>query len=140
MVVHWPLIGRREELSIIERTLGGDQYRGLLLAGAPGVGKTRLAREALGTAEAVGCETKWAVASPAVATIPFGAVAHLLPPAEEKSTHLHLLQQTGQWLAERARGRRVGRRAALCPPPEIARHCADATELLRLHDRPGSPP
>ena len=107
MVVHWPLIGRREELSIIERTLGEDQCRGLLLAGAPGVGKTRLAREALAAAEAAGCETKWAVASRAVAAIPFGAVAHLLPPAEEKSTHLQLLQQAGQWLAERAGGRRV---------------------------------
>ena len=107
MVAHWPLTGRREELSIIERTLGEDQYRGLLLAGAPGVGKTRLAREALAAADAAGCETKWAVASRAVAAIPFGAVAHLLPPAEEKSTHLQLLQQTGQWLAERAGGRRV---------------------------------
>jgi DNA-binding CsgD family transcriptional regulator len=107
MVVHWPLVGRREELSIIERTLGDEQYRGLLLAGAPGVGKTRLAREALGAADAAGCETKWAVASRAVAAIPFGAVAHLLPPAEEKSTHLQLLQQAGQWLAERAGGRRV---------------------------------
>ena len=107
MVAHWPLIGRREELSIIDRTLAEDQYRGLLLAGAPGVGKTRLAREALVAADAEGCETRWAVASRAVAAIPFGAVAHLLPPAEEKSTHLQLLQQTGQWLTERAGGRRV---------------------------------
>jgi DNA-binding CsgD family transcriptional regulator len=107
MVVHWPLIGRREELSIIERTLGEDQCRGLVLAGAPGVGKTRLAREALAAADAAGCETKWAVASRAVAAIPFGAMAHLLPPAEEKSTHLQLLQQAGQWLVERADGRRV---------------------------------
>jgi DNA-binding CsgD family transcriptional regulator len=107
MAAHWPLIGRREELSIIERTLGEDQYRGLLLAGAPGVGKTRLAREALAAADAAGCETKWAVASRAVAAIPFGAMAHLLPPAEEKSTHLQLLQQAGQWLVERAGGRRL---------------------------------
>ena len=107
MVAHWPLIGRREELSIIDRTLGEGQYRGLLLAGAPGVGKTRLAREALAAAEVAGCETKWAVASRAVAAIPFGALAHLLPPAEEKSTHLQLLQQAGQWMAERAGGRRV---------------------------------
>jgi AAA ATPase domain len=74
MVAHWPLIGRREELSIIHRTLGEGQYRGLLLAGAPGVGKTRLAREALAAAAASGCETNWAVASRAVAAIPFGAL------------------------------------------------------------------
>ena len=107
MVAHWPLIGRREELSIIERTLGEDQYRGLLLAGAPGVGKTRLAHEALAAAEAAGCETRWAAASRAVAAIPFGALAHLLPLAEDKSTHLQLLQQAGQWMAEQAGGRRV---------------------------------
>lgn len=28
MVVYWPLTGRREELSIIERTLGEDQQDG----------------------------------------------------------------------------------------------------------------
>jgi DNA-binding CsgD family transcriptional regulator len=42
-----------------------------------------------------------------VAAIPFGALAHLLPSAEEKSTHLQLLQQAGQWMAKRAEGRRV---------------------------------
>jgi DNA-binding CsgD family transcriptional regulator len=79
----------------------------LLLAGAPGVGKTRLAREALAAADAAGCDTRWAVASPAVAAIPFGALAHLLPPAGENSTHLQVLQQAGKWMAERAGGRRV---------------------------------
>ena len=44
MIANWPLIGRQEELSLIERTLSDDQFRGLLLAGAPRVGKTRLAR------------------------------------------------------------------------------------------------
>ena len=107
MIANWPLIGRREELSIIERTLSDGQFRGLLLAGAPGVGKTRLAREALAAAEAAGCDTKWAVASRAVAAIPFGALAHLLPLAEDKSTHLQLLQQAGKWMAAQAGGRRV---------------------------------
>ena len=106
MVVHWPLIGRREELSIIERTLGEEQCRGLVLAGAPGVGKTRLAREALAAADAAGCETKWAVASRAVAAIPFGAVAHLLPPAEEK------VNPPATAAAGRAVAGRAGRRPA----------------------------
>lgn len=107
IVTNWPLIGRREELSIIEHALDGGRSRGLLLAGAPGVGKTRLAREALAAAEAAGCDTNWAVASRAVAAIPFGALAHLLPPAEENPTHLQVLQQAGKWMAERAGGRRV---------------------------------
>jgi len=107
IVTNWPLIGRREELSLIEHSLSTGQYRGLLLAGAPGVGKTRLAREALAAAEAAGCHTEWVVASRAVAAIPFGALAHLLPPAEDNSAHLQVLQQAGKWMAERAGGRRV---------------------------------
>ena len=107
MVTSWPLIGRQEELSVIEHALEDGQYRGLLLAGASGVGKTRLAREALAAAEAAGCDTNWAVASPTVAGIPFGALAHLLPPAEPNSTHLQVLQQAGRWITERAAGRRV---------------------------------
>ncbi|MGH3784037.1 MAG: LuxR C-terminal-related transcriptional regulator [Pseudonocardiaceae bacterium] len=107
MVANWPLIGRREELSIIDRTLGDRQFRGLLLAGAPGVGKTRLAREALASAGAQGCFTGWAAASRAVAAIPFGAMAHLLPPAGDSSIHLQVLRQAGEWLASQAGGRRV---------------------------------
>jgi len=107
MIANWPLIGRREELSLIERALSNGQFHGLLLAGAPGVGKTRLAREALTAAEAAGCFTRWAAASRAVAAIPFGAMAHLLPIAGDNSTHLQLLQQAGKWMAAQAGGRRV---------------------------------
>jgi DNA-binding CsgD family transcriptional regulator len=107
MVANWPLIGRREELSIITRIRGEGQFRGVLLAGAPGVGKTRLAREALAAAGAQGCFTEWAAASRAVAAIPFGAMAHLLPAAGDNSTNLRMLQQTGEWLTAKAEGRRV---------------------------------
>jgi type II secretory pathway predicted ATPase ExeA len=77
------------------------------LAGTPGVGKTRLAREALAAAEAKGCSTGWAAASRAVAAIPFGAIVHLLPAESDNSTHLQVLQRTGEWLTSQARGRRV---------------------------------
>ena len=107
MVANWPLIGRREELLIIDRTLGDGQFSGLLLAGAPGVGKTRLAREALTAAEAAGCFTRWAAASRALAAIPFGALADLLPLTGDNSTHLQVLQQAGKWMAAQAGGRRV---------------------------------
>ncbi|MGH3829183.1 MAG: AAA family ATPase [Pseudonocardiaceae bacterium] len=102
----WPLIGRREELLIIDRAFDDGQLRGLLLAGAPGVGKTRLAREALAAAAASGCSTGWVAASRAVAAIPFGAMAHLLPDGDN-SSHLQVLQRAGEWLASRAQGRRV---------------------------------
>ena len=41
----WPLVGRREELALCERCLRGGAARGVVIAGAVGVGKTRLARE-----------------------------------------------------------------------------------------------
>jgi DNA-binding CsgD family transcriptional regulator len=107
VVANWPLIGRLEELSIINGILRGDQFRGVLLAGTPGVGKTRLAREALAVAEAQGCFTGWTVASRAVAAIPFGAMAHLLPAAADGSSHLQVLQQAGEWLASQAGDRPV---------------------------------
>ena len=107
MAADWPLIGRQEELLTIGRTLGDGQFRGVLLAGALGVGKTRLAREALAAAGAQGCFTGWVAASRAVAAIPFGAMAHLLPVAGDNSANLRMLQQAGEWLAAQAEGRRV---------------------------------
>ena len=76
----WPLTGREANLQVLSELLdfsGG--HRGVVLAGAPGVGKTRLAREALAIAERSGATTRWAAASSAAASIPFGALAHLLP-------------------------------------------------------------
>jgi DNA-binding CsgD family transcriptional regulator len=75
----WPLAGRREELALFEEALTTAGTSGVVLAGAAGVGKTRLAREALLAAQTNGWTTRWAVATRAAASIPLGAVAHLLP-------------------------------------------------------------
>lgn len=45
--VRWPLVGRQEELALMAKALGAPGTSGVALAGAAGVGKTRLAREAL---------------------------------------------------------------------------------------------
>lgn len=73
----WPTVGRDEELGFVVTALRGDRTRGVVLAGELGVGKTRLAREAVG---AVGdtVAVEWLAATPASAEIPFGAVAHLI--------------------------------------------------------------
>jgi DNA-binding CsgD family transcriptional regulator len=42
----WPLTGRAEELRLIGEALTGGEYKGMVVAGAAGVGKTRLARAA----------------------------------------------------------------------------------------------
>jgi DNA-binding CsgD family transcriptional regulator/tetratricopeptide (TPR) repeat protein len=82
MDVAWPLVGRRAELQAIERALLDPATGGVVLAGMAGVGKTRLASEALAQARRAGRETAWVVATRAAASIPFGAVSHLLPAAE----------------------------------------------------------
>lgn len=86
MDVTWPLVGRREELALVAKALGAAGVSGVVLAGAAGVGKTRLAREALTAAEAKGWVVRWAVATEAAASIPFGALAPLLPAVDEAGT------------------------------------------------------
>ena len=56
MTGEWPLIGRSEELRVITDATrdGPGQARGIVLSGAPGVGKTRLAREAVAARETRG--------------------------------------------------------------------------------------
>lgn len=93
---------------------------GVVLVGAAGVGKTRLAVEALDEAGRRGFDTRWTVATEAAASIPYGPVAHLLPqperepqdqkaggspPQEEPLTRLGLLQRTVRSLGEQRRGR-----------------------------------
>ena len=78
MPTTWPLVGRREELEFIERLLARDG-RGVVLAGAAGVGKTRLAAEGLTLAKVRGFASSFAIGTRAAADIPYGALAHLLP-------------------------------------------------------------
>jgi DNA-binding CsgD family transcriptional regulator len=105
--VSWPLVGRVEELAACERALGATGPRGVVLAGRAGVGKTRLAREALSSAEAAGCVSWWVTASRAAASIPFGAVAHLVPPTlDGGADRFAVLQRTGEWLVASASDRR----------------------------------
>jgi DNA-binding CsgD family transcriptional regulator len=103
--VSWPLVGRRAELETLAAALG-DTRAGVVLAGAAGVGKTRLAREALARAEAAGREVEWVAATRAAASIPFGAVSHLLPPAERLGDdRVEILRRAAALMAERGRGR-----------------------------------
>lgn len=79
MATTWPLTGRAEELSLISGlTRRRDGPAGVVLAGAAGVGKTRLAREALAAAEQRGALTRWAVATASARTLPLGAFAATL--------------------------------------------------------------
>ena len=70
----WPLSGRAEELKAISDVLFGDgEYSGVAIAGAAGVGKTRLAREAVAAASKLGWEVRWVAGTVAAQSIPLGA-------------------------------------------------------------------
>ena len=108
MDVSWPLVGRRAELVTLTVGITDARPGGVVLAGAVGVGKTRLAREALARAEAAGRDVEWVAATRAAASIPFGAVSHLLPATERVGPgRLDTLRRAADLLAERSRGRLV---------------------------------
>jgi AAA ATPase domain len=77
--LEWPLTGRPEELSRISELIRRrDGPAGVVLAGAAGVGKTRLVREVLTAAEQRGAVTRWAVATASARALPLGAFAATL--------------------------------------------------------------
>jgi DNA-binding CsgD family transcriptional regulator len=104
-VVSWPLVGRAEELDLVREVLRGESFSGVVIAGEMGVGKTRLAREAVASLEGE-LVVHWAAATPATASIPFGALASLLPELDVSSgdDRLRLLRKVAAALAERAAG------------------------------------
>jgi DNA-binding CsgD family transcriptional regulator len=72
----WALVGRREELDLVFGWLRSADA-GVVLAGAGGVGKTRLAVEAC-VMVGEDLSVEWCVATRAAASIPFGPLAHLV--------------------------------------------------------------
>lgn len=75
-----PLTGREGELAVIRRVLNGPgAYSGVVIIGAAGVGKTRLAREVLSCAQAAGERTQWVVGTESARALPLGAFSASLP-------------------------------------------------------------
>ncbi|GAA4053962.1 ATP-binding protein [Nonomuraea soli] len=70
MDAKWPFVGREDELRAVR--LGLRSGAGVMIAGAPGVGKSRLAAQ-VGSTAAVR-----AIATETTSIIPFGAFAHVL--------------------------------------------------------------
>jgi DNA-binding CsgD family transcriptional regulator len=105
----WPLVGRWEEVELVDAALRSDQVRGVVIAGVAGVGKSRLAAECAARAEARGLAVERVFATRASASIPFGAVAHLLPPTMPGTAQdrLGLVRSAVDHLARRAGGRRT---------------------------------
>jgi hypothetical protein len=103
----WPLTGRSDELSFLAG-LGraGDGPAGVMLAGAPGVGKTRLAREAMYAAERRGAVIRWAAATASARELPLGVFTAWLP--AERADPMWLLRDARRaLLADVGPGRHV---------------------------------
>jgi DNA-binding NarL/FixJ family response regulator len=104
----WPLVGRREELSLIGECLAAAPARSVVIVGAAGVGKTRLAQAAATRAQAAGAVVLPAVlGTRAAASIPFGAVADLVPVDGESAVGPQLLRAASAALRRRGNGERM---------------------------------
>src|SRR5246127_1790195 len=79
MRMRWPLIGRSEEMRAIQAAILASDISGIVIYGAAGVGKSRIAREALSAAESRGCEGRLAVGTSSARAIPLGVFAAWAP-------------------------------------------------------------
>jgi hypothetical protein len=84
----WPLIGRTGELSTIAAAISAPAVSGILVCGAEGVGKSRIAREGLSASAAQGCDTRWTVGTSPGRAIPLGAFNAWAPSAVADTVQL----------------------------------------------------
>jgi DNA-binding CsgD family transcriptional regulator len=92
------LVGREE---LLDQVLGElSERRAVVMSGAAGVGKSRLAVEVAARAELRGWTSKRVVATRAAASIPFGAMVSLLPDDAGTQTPLALLAALRQRLQD----------------------------------------
>src|SRR4051794_41705796 len=109
MIAPWPLTGRTAQLEELGRHYRDPARAGVILYGPAGVGKTRLAEEALRLAERGGRPVERAVGHPAAREIPLGALAHLLPASLTADLGIGDDERTGLFHAARADVRRLAR-------------------------------
>ncbi|HEU4841133.1 MAG TPA: AAA family ATPase, partial [Ilumatobacteraceae bacterium] len=83
----WDLLGRASELRRIA-ALRAEGAGGVVIAGEPGLGKTRLATEVLALADAAGAATARLAATRAAAAIPLGALSSVMPELEDGANPL----------------------------------------------------
>jgi DNA-binding CsgD family transcriptional regulator len=102
------LVGRGEELAFCEAVLGRVAAPGLVITGAAGVGKTRLASEVLAAAETMGYAPVRVTATEAGRAIPLGPFAGVLPVDDDfGAAGVQLLALARRAICAREDGRRV---------------------------------
>ena len=88
MRLTWPLVGRAKEMRLIEAAISDPTTSGVAICGPSGVGKSRVAREALEAATSAGREVRWVVGTSCGRGIPLGALAAWAGLAGGDSLHL----------------------------------------------------
>jgi DNA-binding CsgD family transcriptional regulator len=101
----WPLSGRSEEMRLVEAAIAAADVSGIVVCGAAGVGKSRVAREALSAAASQGCEIRWVVATSSARAVPLGAFASWAGSAA--SDPLQLIRSVIESLTSAPAGTRV---------------------------------
>lgn len=104
--VNWPLVGRAAELKRAATLLRADRGA-IVLAGAAGVGKTRLAAECLDLAAARGFACLRVSATQCAAGLPFGAFASLVPDLIPSTDLLEVLRRIAAAIVARGQGKPV---------------------------------
>lgn len=77
-------------MQTVEAALAASDVAGILICGAQGVGKSRIAREALSAAASRGYEARWTVGTSSAKAIPLGAFTAWAP--SEAADTIHLLR------------------------------------------------
>ncbi len=106
-IAPWPLTGRSSQLEELGRHYRDAARAGVVLYGQAGVGKTRLAEEALALAERGGRPVGRAVGHQTTQEIPLAALAHLLPFDLTDELGIGEEKRTGLFHAARAELRRL---------------------------------
>ncbi|MEO3758646.1 LuxR C-terminal-related transcriptional regulator [Mycobacterium sp. B14F4] len=79
MIRQWPLVGRAEELAVIAEAArdSAGHPRGIVLSGSAGVGKTRVAREAVAGCGGRQARRHWVVGTASARDVPLAAFADI---------------------------------------------------------------
>jgi DNA-binding CsgD family transcriptional regulator len=104
----WPMVGRTEVLARIVEGLTASTTRAFVVGGSAGVGKSRLLSEATATAQRRDMVVARVTATRSASSIPFGAVAPLLPVDDLLADSLvGVLQRAARAIANLGNGRDV---------------------------------